>query len=155
MQPPLLIAETSFDQAVDYFRHFLSSEGFPCELTWLFREDVIFKGDRILIKSPIATNNLQLAADSYELGRQRKFGVCLHGFCTFESRLCCYVMLPEDDLDGERLLMSNVAVKFSVVTEPREAQAIRFVTSYDASDDGFNSHLPSKRTLLPDFAGAG
>ena len=156
MEPGLLIAETSFDQAVAYFRQFLSNEGLRCELTWLFREDVVFEDDRILIKTPIATENPRLAADSYELGRQRNFGVCLHGFCLFQSRLCCYVILPEDDLDGERMLMSNVAVKYSVASNLREAQAVeRSVASSTFGFDGFNSHIPSKRTLLPDFVTMG
>jgi hypothetical protein len=156
VEPGQLIAETSFDQAVCYFRQFLSNEGLPCELTWLFREDVLFQGDRIMIRMPIATENSRLAADSYELGRQRKFGLCLHGFCLFQSRLCCYVMLPEDDLDGERMLMSNVAVKYSAASNLREAQPVEIsVASSSAGFDGFDSHIPSKRTLLPDFAAMG
>lgn len=156
MKPGLLIAETSFDQAVGYFRQFLSNEGLRCELTWLFREDVLFEGDRILIRTPIATGNSQLAADSYELGRQRNFGVCLHGFCLFQSRLCCYAMFPADDLDGERMLMSNVAVKYSVASNLREAQPVENSAASPASEfDGFNSHIPSKHTLLPDFAAIG
>ena len=93
---------------------------------------------------------------TYELGRQRNFGVCLHAFCLLQSRLCCYVVLPEDDLDGERMLMSNVAVKYSVASNLREAQPIeRSVASSASGFDGFNSHIPSKRTLLPDFVAFG
>ena len=156
MEPGLLIGETSFDQAVSYFRQFLSNEGLHCELTWLFREDLLFEGDRILIRTPIATENSRLAADSYELGRQRGFGVCLYGFCFFQSRLCCYVMLPQDDLDAERMLMSNVALKYSLASSLREGEPIgRSVTSSNSGFDGFNSQIPSKRTLLPDFVATG
>jgi hypothetical protein len=142
--------------AVGYFRQFLSNQGLRCELAWLFCEDVLFEGDRILIWTPIPTENSRCAADSYELGRQRNFGVCLHGFCLFQSRLCCYVMLPQDDLDGERMLMSNVAVKYSVASNLREAQPVKRPVASSASGfDGFNSRIPSKRTLLPDFVAMG
>jgi hypothetical protein len=156
MESGLLIAETSFDQAVDCFSQFLLTQGLSYELSWVFREDMIFDGDCILIKSPIPAENLKLAADCYELGRQRNFGVCLHGFCLFRSRLCCYVTLPEDDLDAERMLMSNVAVKYSIVYQLREAEPMEnSVLSSGSRVNGFNSHIPSKRTLLPEFAALG
>jgi hypothetical protein len=65
-------------------------------------------------------------------------------------------VLPEDDLDAERLMMSNVAVKYSVVSDLREAEPIEHsVTSPNSVIDGFNSYIPSKRTLLPEFTVVG
>ena len=154
MEPGLLIAETSFDEAVKYYRQFLTTQGVASELTWLFQEDVVVEGDHILVRAPDHAENMRLAANCYELGRRRNFGVCLHGFCLFQSCLGCYVMLPEDDLDAERMLMSNVAVKYSVVSKLQEAEPGLFKSSASVID-GFNSHIPSKRTLLPDFAAMG
>jgi len=152
------IAETSFDQAKACFNEFLSREGVSNDLLWLFREDVVFQGDNILIRTPVPRENDQLAENCYELGRQRNFGVALHGFCLFQSYLCCYLILPEDDLDAQYLLMSSVGVKYSVVSNPRKARSIkRSVAVSDLGVDGFNTHIPSKLTLLPMYpvVGAG
>ncbi len=152
MEAGTLIAESSFGQATDYFRTFLSSQGLSDDLMWLFREDVIFQGNRILIKVPVPPENDEVAAKCYELGRERNFGVGLHAFCSFQSRLCCYIVLPEDDLDGQYMLMSDVAVKYSVVSNLREAESIVDHNKRgDSPADGFNSHIPSKRTLLPHY----
>lgn len=158
MEAGILIAETSFAEATDYFKQFLSSQGLSVDLVWLFREDVIFEGDRFLIKVPVPRENDEIAATCYELGRKRNFGVGVHAFCSFQSRLCCYIVLPGDDLDGQYMLMSNVAVKYSVVSNLREAESIVDHNRHgDSPADGFNSHIPSKRTLLPEYpvVGAG
>src|SRR5256885_6286733 len=110
------VADTSFDEALDSFREFLSGQGLSTDLVWVFREDVIFQRERTFIKTPVPVENETRARACYELGQKRDFGINLQAFCLLESRPCCYILLPEDDLDAQYLLMSNISLKLSVWT---------------------------------------
>jgi hypothetical protein len=153
------VADTSFDEALDSLREFLSGQGLSTHLIWVFREDVIFQGERIFIKTPWPAENEARARACYELGQKRGFGVNLKAFCLLESRPCCYILLPEDDLDAQYLLMSNISLKLSVWTNLRNAESISNPVKWLALKlmnpksqfSGFDDHIPSKRSLLPEY----
>jgi hypothetical protein len=153
------VTDTSFDEALGSFREFLSGQELSTDVAWVFREDVIFQGERIFIKTPVPAENESCARACYELGRKRNFGVNLQAFCLLESRPCCYVLLPEDDLDAQYLLMSNISLKLSVWTNLRKAEstsnpvqwlALKLMNrraQFSSPDD----HIPSKHSLLPEY----
>ena len=153
------MAETSFDEALDSFKDFLSGQGLSTDVACVFREDVIFQREGIFIKTPIPAENESRARACYELGQKRAFGINLHAFCLLESRPCCYMILPEDDLDAQYLLMSNTSLKMSVWTNLREAESIsspgkwlvlKLINQklrFSSPDD----HIPSKHSLLPEY----
>jgi len=153
------VAETSFEEAQSFFKKSLSKNGVSSDLLWVFREDVTFLYDRIFIRTPAPDENEIRAKACYELGQKRDFGVNLHGFCLLDSRLCCYIALPEDDLELQYMLMSKVAVKYSWRTELPEAQPIsnglmwriREWQSSRARFSHFDNHIPSKYSLLPEY----
>jgi len=153
------VAETSFEEAQAYFKDCLSSNDVSSDLLWVFREDVSFLYDRIYIRTPVSVENESRAKACYELGQKRDVGVNLHGFCLLDSRLCCYIALPKDDLEAQYMLMSNVAVKYSWRTELPEAQPIsnalmwriRAWQSSRARFSHFDNHIPSKYSLLPEY----
>lgn len=148
------IAETSFEEAQAFFKDCLSSNAVSSDLLWVFREDVIFFYDRIFIRTPVPIENEGRAGVYYELGRERDFGINIHGFCLLHSRLCCYIALPEDDLESQSMLMSNEWVKYSWRTELPEAQPIsnrllwriRKWQGSDANLPNFDSHILSKES---------
>src|SRR5215210_1049540 len=150
-------ADTSFDEALDSFREFLSGQGLSEDLVWVFREDVIFQRERIFIKTPVPAENEARAKACYELGQERNFGINIHAFCLLEFRPCCYIVLPEDDIDAERMLIPEVAVKYSVLSNltkaelilnPVKWQMLRLL-NYKSNINWFNEYIPSKYTLLP------
>jgi hypothetical protein len=157
--PGKSVSETSFDEATRSFEEFLSEQGLPSDLCWVFQEDVVFRGKRIFIKISNPTENWHQAEACYELGRSRNFGMNLHAFCLLESRPCCYVILPEGDLDAQYMLMANSLLKYSVWTDLREAEAVSNPLRWQmlrwrnpksqflSSDD----HIPSKVSLLPEY----
>jgi hypothetical protein len=103
-----MIKDTPFNKAQDAFKDFLKKQGLPVDLLWLFCEDVISESGEYLIRVPSITRNEKLAEECYELGRNRGFGVALHRFCLLDKRVCCYIQLPEDDLDSQHKLMSDI-----------------------------------------------
>jgi hypothetical protein len=157
------IVETSFEEAQACFKDCLSNNGVSYDLLWVFREDVIFIYDRIFIRAPVSAENESRAKACYELGQKRDVGVNLHGFCLLDSRLCCYIALPKDDLESQYMLMSNVAVKYSWRTEFPEAKPIsnalmwriRAWQSSRARFSHFDNHIPSKYSLLPEYRADG
>lgn len=126
------VAETSFDEALLRFREFLSGQGLSTGVAWVFHEDVIFQRERIFIKTPIPAENEIRARACYESGQKRDFGINLQAFCLLESRPCCYILLPEDGLDAQYLLMSNISLKLSVWTNLRKAEPISNLLKWQA-----------------------
>jgi len=154
-----MLADLSFDEALEQFREFLSSQGLSNVLVWVFREEIICQRERIFIKTPVPAKNEALAKACYELGQKRNFGVNIHAFCLLESRPCCYVVLPEDGVDAERMLIPRASVKYSVVTDlikaepvsnPVKWHALRLL-NHKSRIDWFNEYIPSRYTLLPEY----
>jgi hypothetical protein len=116
--------QDSFLEAKQDFQNFLVGQGLSSNLLWVFGEDIICLPKRFLIKVPLTAENEHFAEACYNIGRKRDFGICLHAFCLLDGRPCCYVQLPEDDLDAQYSLMGNLSVKYSVRTDLIKAEAI-------------------------------
>lgn len=104
----------NFDEAKQFFQNFLSEQGFSSDLLWVFGEDVISLENRFLIKVPLPDENESFARDCFDIGRERDFGLGSTAFCLLDRKPCCYIQLPEDDLDAQYSLMGNLGVKYSV-----------------------------------------
>src|SRR5687767_5352730 len=115
--------ETTFREAKEFFQNFLSEQGLSSDLLWVFGEDIICLPKRFLIKVPLPAENESFAETFYNIGVERDFGVCLYAFCLLDGRPCCYVQLPEDDLDAQYSLMGNLSVKYSVRSDLINAEA--------------------------------
>jgi hypothetical protein len=123
---------------------------------------ILDRGD-YLIRVPILTKNEKLAEEGYELGRHRGFGVALHGFCVLEKRVCCYIQLPENDLDSQYKLMSDIYVKYSMVDPIQRGKAIKNPIQWSIrrwqnkriQKNSFIEEKPRKKTLLAVYKGNG
>lgn len=152
------IPDISFDEALNDFKEFLSGQGLSNQLTWIFLEDVIFRGENIFIKTPVS--NQSIARSYYKIGQKRNFGINLQAFCTLESQLCSYIYLPENDIDAQYSLMSNKALKYSVSKNLRAAKSITNTLKWkmlkllspELSSSDFDQHIPSKLSFLPKFS---
>ena len=114
----------SFDEAKLFFQNFLSEQGLSSDLLWVFGEDIICLPKRFLIKVPLPAENESFAEACYNIGVERNFGIGLTAFCLLDGQPCCYVQLPEDDLDAQYSLMGNHSVKYSVRSDLIKAEAI-------------------------------
>ena len=156
-----LVADTPFEEASTDFREFLTSQGLSTNLVWVFREDVVFQREHIFIKSPVSAKNELRAQACYELAQKRNFGVSLRAFCLLEDCPCCYIVLPENDDDAGRMLMSKAAVKYVAVTNLSKAEPILNSAKWlmlrllnrKSHVGGFDEYIPSKYSLLPDYPG--
>jgi hypothetical protein len=151
----------SFEEAQAQFKEWLASNGPSSDLIWLFREDVLFLFDRVFVRTPIPDENESRMAACYQLGQARGFGLNLHGFSLLDSRLCCYVALPKDDLESQYMMMDPEVVKYSWRSDPPQACAVRNpllwqVRSWQSNRarfEHFDRHIPSRSSLLPLYRG--
>ncbi|HEY0047820.1 MAG TPA: hypothetical protein VGB68_00940, partial [Pyrinomonadaceae bacterium] len=73
----MIIAETSFAEAVEEFKKFLAKNNQPTEILWVFLEDT-FAGNtthfekHLRLKLPLPEENEKLAEKLYGIGQQRK-----------------------------------------------------------------------------------
>jgi hypothetical protein len=111
-----------FGEAVQQFGGFLVSQGLSADVLWVFREDVCWRQQQLLVKVPVPEENIGDVGRLYNLGVNRGLGVRLEVLCLLGSRPCCYVWLPSDEEDASYALLSGL--KLSVPTEPVVAHAV-------------------------------
>lgn len=115
----------NFREAKQLFQNFLSEQGLSSDLLWVFGEDVICLPNHFLVKVPLPAENESLAKSLFDVGVERNFGLGLTAFCLLDGKPCCYVQLPEDDLDAQYSLMGNLSVKYSVRSDLINAEPIK------------------------------
>ena len=151
-----IIKDTPFEKAQDTLKNFLHQQEISNDLIWLFREDVISDRGEYFVKVPIPTENQMFAQECYELGRSRGFGVALHALCLLEAQVCCYIRLPENELDAQYKLISDIYVKYSVTTPIESGRAVRNPivwrtkkwNSRIKKHSSFIDDIPLKKTLM-------
>lgn len=150
------LPETSFSEAEEIFKKFLKNNEVNAEPKWVFREDVIIEGQDIAIRIPLPEDNRKRAEQCFNLGKKRNFGLAFLAFCSLNNHPCCYIQLPENELDAQHKLMSNRFVKFSCRIGMPEAKAIRNNLIWkirqiftNKKNYGFEELVPSRTTLLP------
>lgn len=115
----------AFPDALRQCEDFLTSQKFSPDLRWVFREDVAWRKRRIFIKEPLPAENGKLVESLYESGRQRGLGIRLEVLCLLDSRPCCYVWLPKDQIDAEYALLLMTKLIISVPTDLQTAESVR------------------------------
>ena len=65
----------AFPDAVRQCQDFLTGQNISPELLWVFREDVVWRKRRILVKEPLPAENERLVGTLYESGRRRESGI--------------------------------------------------------------------------------
>ena len=101
-----------FSEAIKQLKDFLAGQNLSSEFQWVFREDVVWRKQRILVKEPLPKENERIVESLYERGRQRDLGIRLETLCLLGLRPCCYVWIPKDQMDAEYalLLMSKFII---------------------------------------------
>jgi hypothetical protein len=112
-----------FGEAVRQFGGFLVSQGLSSDLLWVFRQDVCWRKQRLLVKLPVPEENTGHAESLYGVGVNRGLGVRLDVLCLLGSRPCCYIWLPPDEEDASYAMLSGL--KLSTPTKPVIARAVR------------------------------
>ena len=115
----------TFGDAAKQLRDFLVGQSISSELLWVFREDVVWRKRRILVREPLPAGNVKLAESLYGEGRRRDLGIRLEVLCLLDSRPCCYVWLPQDQTDAEYALLLMSKFIISVPTDLRNAESVR------------------------------
>ena len=156
----MIIAETSFSQAVDEFQNFLGNNDLPTEILWVYKEDVYsqnvnYIGNELWIKLPLSDKNENLTAKQYKIGQAKNLGICLTAFAKCEDKICCHLMITNDDLDSQYMLMSNKFVKYAYTNDMPIAKAVRNSFRWKLfkllplkyKEGNYSEHLQSKKNL--------
>jgi len=112
-----------FDTAMHRFKVFLLEHNLSDNLSWIWREDVMFWRRQLYVKVPLRPEDQTSVKKIYEAGRDRGIGVCLAAFCSAERILCCHVWFAHDAEDGLRHMCSGL--KLSIPTPLRMAKPVR------------------------------
>jgi len=112
------IAETSFDEAKEFFTNFLAENGLTQPILWVFTQDVYsFKTDKYTkkfwLKLPLPADNEEFARRHFEFGKRQGFGLALTAFASCAEGLCCSFIVPTDDEDAQYMLMGPEHLKYS------------------------------------------
>jgi len=142
----LLLRNSSFEDSKKIFQEFLGEQQISSDLLWVFQEDVLLKKDVTLVKASDLERNENLAKELYEIGRKRNLGVCFHTFALLDSRPCCYIQLPSDQNEAERLLIGNSYLKCSIRNPLMKAKPLTNTLMWNVHKISYGSfqELPSK-----------
>lgn len=141
-----LLFNSSFAESKKIFQDFLSDQQISSDLLWVFQEDVILRKDEVFVKTLHLNENENIAERLYEIGRKRNLGVCFHAFALLGSRPCCYIQLPSDQDEAERLLIGNSYLKCSIRNPLMKAKTSTNVVMWNVRKVVYSSfqELPSK-----------
>lgn len=142
----LLLSDSLFAESKEIFQEFLSEQKISPDLLWVFQEDVLLRKDAVLVKVFNPNKNEDLAEELYEIGRKRNLGICFHAFALLDSRPCCYIQLPSDQDEAERLLIGSSYLKCSIRNPLLKAKPLANTVMWNVHKISYGSfqELPSK-----------
>lgn len=154
------IAETTFSQAVEEFKKNLEHDKLPTDILWVFKEDVYSRnvnyfGKDLWIKLPLLKENEKLTEKQFSIGQEKNLGICLTAFALCENKICCHLMIPNNDLESQYMLMSLEYVKFTYTIDMPTAKAVRSffrwtffkLLPFRYKQGNYSEHLQSKKDL--------
>lgn len=109
-----LLRESTFEYSVNAFKQFLSEQDAPVDLRWVFQEDFRKKEQNMIVVNSNPEKNSKLAEQLYEVGRTRALGMCFQAIGRADSQLYCYVEVPRDADEAERLMFDSSYLKLSI-----------------------------------------
>ncbi len=126
----MIIAETSFTQAIQKFKEFLAENNLPTEILWVFLEDTFSRNSKFYetnfwLKLPLPEENEKFAKKHYRIGQRENLGICISAFALCENKVCCSLVIPKDREDSEFLFMSPKYLKFTFIEDLPKAQPVR------------------------------
>ena len=105
------------------FRKFLIAQGWPDQVLWISREDLLFDKKGVYwIKSGSGNDPLTVARKIYLEGVNRGLGISLAALCKSKTVTYAYVFVPTDHDEAARLLIGGL--KLSISLNPRKARMV-------------------------------
>ena len=84
----------NFEDAVESFRHFLTENGHPSEVFWVFRDDIWKRPNDVLVNYYSASRNFALAQKVFSEGHERGL-VEVHAVATAGNSVAATVWFPK------------------------------------------------------------
>jgi hypothetical protein len=113
----------SFDIATERFQLFLSTQGYPCKVSWITSgATLVDRQHHFWIRSK-ENSGLRDAQQLYSEGLRRKLGIELRAVCCSDLETFGFVFVPKDDLDRQCHLMGP-CLKLSCPSEKFSASKV-------------------------------
>jgi len=109
--------------AVEKFKNFLASQGYPDTIRWLMRENVLVDRQGRFWVRDCETKALQHANLRYLEGVGGNLGIALQAVCATDSETFASVFVPSDDMDRQYNLMGR-GLKLSCRTPKMSASIV-------------------------------
>lgn len=92
---------------------------------FVFRKDVIDVARTVYIRWPLPDDNGRKMEALYDLLRTTRKAFAFDVFCMIGDQPCCYIDIPTDEDDAERMLLPASDVKLRFPVKPRQAVPVR------------------------------
>ena len=112
-----------FADAVARLRSFLSEQGHPGAIGWVFPRDVLLVGGRWALRPRVVEVVGEEVAAAYQSAVVRRLGVKFGVLCKTGDHVWCHVYCPADRIEAEHSLMPD-GLKLSVGTPPDEGRIV-------------------------------
>ncbi|HEV2199230.1 MAG TPA: hypothetical protein VGR73_05385 [Bryobacteraceae bacterium] len=123
-QYKMLRGMESFGEARMRFRQFRLDNGLPSHEIWVDSGDVIVSNGSLYVFRTRSDDRSSSAEARFNYAASREAGVALETICTMNGGACCFVYLPTDNEDAQRLMVPQNGVKLSVPKAPKEAKLV-------------------------------
>lgn len=98
---------TALEEATKRFRDFLQEQGWPTNIVWLQRDDVLPRSKGISIRARDYSEAFGRASQEYSAGKSKGLGVALIAHCADDQSTFASIFLPADDFEAQRALMGK------------------------------------------------
>ena len=111
-----------FEDAVEEFRNFLTKEGQPSTVLWVFREDIWQRSPTdIVLRSPSQIENTALARKVFVEGREKGI-VGVHAIASLDDKVAATVWFPK--FPGEEVQGWSEGMKLSFTVPLPNARSV-------------------------------
>ena len=102
----------------------IRDHGLPSREMWIDSEDVIVNKRKLFVYNAKREDRTSSAEARFRFAVERDVGIALETICTVNDATCCFVYLPSDRDEADRLMIPRKGVKLSVPTTPPEAKLV-------------------------------
>ena len=115
----------SFAEWTKRLSDFLRGSGLPARVAWVDWGDVLISQGRLYVRGFAKSSRPSTAETRFQRATDRGVGISLEAVCKVGDASCCFVYLPRDQDEAQRLMIPQTGVKLSVPTLAAEARTIK------------------------------
>jgi hypothetical protein len=117
-------APKSFREASEAFCKFLQKNGYPEQVIWAGRTDLVWGRSKLWVRDYTDLRTWDEASKRYCLGVEHGLGVCLEAFASTKDAVIAKVFVPKDEDVMERSLTPRGGLKLVAAVKTMPARRV-------------------------------